>query len=84
MHAPRQCLVYGKMCTSCGKLDHFQKVCQSRKDHMAHKVEVDVCQEDGKIEEVSINSVYLNNKWSLITAYLETQVSKNTIKSHTR
>ena len=37
-------------------------------------------QEEGKIEEVSINSVCLNNKLSLITTQLETQVSKNTIK----
>ena len=37
-------------------------------------------QEEGKIEEVSINSVYLNNKWSLITAQLEMQVSENTVK----
>ena len=53
---------------------------QSRKDRAVHEVEVDGSQEEGKLEEVSINSVYLNNKWSLITADLETQVSKNTIK----
>ena len=80
MHAPRQCLVYGKMCASCGKLGHFKKVCQSRKDCVVHAVEVDVSQEDGKIEVASINTVYLNNKWSLITPDLEMQVSKNTIK----
>ena len=34
-------------------------------------------QEEYKIEEVCINSVYLNNKWSLITMQLETQVSNN-------
>ena len=47
---------------------------------MVHEVEVEVCQEDDEIEEVSINSVYLNNKWSLITTTLEMQVSKNTAK----
>ena len=41
---------------------------------------VEVAQEDEEIEEVSINSVYLNKKWSLITADLEMQVSKNTVK----
>ena len=76
MHAPRQCLAYGKTCASCSKLGHFKKVCWSREDHTVHKVEVDVSQEDGKIE-VSINSVYLYNKWLLITADLEMQVSKN-------
>ena len=55
-------------------------MCQSRKDHAVHEVEVDVSQEEGEIEEVSINSVYLNNKQSLITTELETQVDKNTIK----
>ena len=80
VHAPRQCLAYGKTCASCGKLGHFKKVCQSRKDHAVQEVEEDVSQEEGKIE-VSINSVYLNNKWSLITTQLETQVSKNTIKT---
>ena len=68
------------MCTRCGKLGHFKKACQSRKDHAVYKVEVDVSQEEGKIEEVSINAVYLNNKWLLIPAKLEMQVSKNTIK----
>ena len=80
MHASRQCLAYGKMCNGCGKLGHFKKVCQSRKDHTVHRVEVEVSQEDNEIEEVSINSVYLNNKCLLITADLEMQVSKNTVK----
>ena len=78
MHALRQCPSYGKMCTGCGKVGHFKKVCWSRKDHAVHEVEV--AQEYEEIEEVSINLVYLNNKWSLITADLETQVSKITVK----
>ena len=79
-HAPRQCLAYGKTCAGCGKMGHFKKVCWSRKDHAVHEVEVEVPQEECEIEEVSINSVYLSNKWSLITAQLEIQVSDNTIK----
>ena len=39
------------------------------------KWDVEVSQEEGEIEEVSINSVYLNNKWLLIAAQLEIQVS---------
>ena len=46
-------------------------VCQSRKDHVVHEVGVEMAQEEGIIEEVSINSAYLNNKQSLITAQLE-------------
>ena len=68
------------MCAGCGKLGHFKKVCQSRKDCTAHEVEVEVSQEGDEIEEVSINLVYLNNEWSLITTDLEMQVSKNTVK----
>ena len=36
--------------------------------------------EEDEIEEVSINSVCLNNKQLLITAQLEKQVNENTIK----
>ena len=79
-HAPSQCLAYGKTCASCGKMGHFKKVCWSRKDHAVHEVGVEVSQEECKIEEVHINSVYLNNKWSLITAQLETKVSNNMLK----
>ena len=78
VHALRQCPAYGKMGAGCGKVGHFKKVCQSRKDCTVHEVEV--AQEDEEREDVSINSVYLNNKWSLITADLEMQVSKSTIK----
>ena len=78
--ALRHCLAYGKPCASCGKIGHFKKVCQSRKDHAVHEVGGEMAQEEGVIEEVSINSVYLNNKWSLITAQLEMQVGDNTLK----
>ena len=77
--ALRQCPAYGKMCASCGKVGHFKKACWSRKDHTVHEVGVEMAQEEGIIEEVSINSVYLNNKWSLITAQLEMQVGNNAL-----
>ena len=66
------------MCASCGKTGHCKKVCQSRKDCTFHAVGMEL--EEGGIEEVSINSVYLNNKWSLLTAQLETQVGGNATK----
>ena len=70
-----QCMHQGSVwnmgrCALGEKIRHFKKVCQSRKDQVVHKVEVEVSQEEGKIEEVSINSVCLNNKQSLITAQL--------------
>ena len=79
-HAWRQCLEHGKTCASCRKMGHFKKVCWSRKDHAVHEVGVELAQEEGMIEEVGINSVYLNNKWSLITAQLEMQVGNNALK----
>ena len=47
---------------------------------MVHEVEVNVLQEEDEIEEASINLVYFNNKWLLITTQLEMQVNENTIK----
>ena len=61
-------------------MGHFQKISQSRKDHAVHEVGVEMAQEEGIIEEVTINSVYLNNKWLLITAQLEMQVGNNALK----
>ena len=68
-HAPRQCPGYGKSCASCGKMGHFKKVCRSRRDCTVHEVEVEVMPEpqEEDIETVSINSIYLNRNWSLIT-----------------
>ena len=78
-HALRQCPAYGKTCASCRKMGHFNKVCQSRKDPVVHEVGVEMSQEEGVIE-VSINSVYLNNKGLLITAQLEMQDDDNALK----
>ena len=81
-HVPRQCPAYGKMCTSCGKMGHFNKVCRSRRDHAVHEVEVEMMPElqEEEIETVSINSIYLNRNHSLITAHLKMQVGKTTIE----
>ena len=75
---PRQCLAYGKTCTSCGKMGHFKKVYMSKKNHAIHEVEVEVMPkpQEEEIETVSINSLYLNRNWSLITAHLKMQVGK--------
>ena len=82
IHALRQCPDYGKTCNGCGKMGHFKKVCQSRKDRAVHKLEVKEAQEDneGEIETVSIDSVHLNKNWSLITAKLEMQAGRNAIE----
>ena len=55
------------------------KYARARKT-VVHEVGVEVSQEACETEEVSINSVYLNNKWSLITAQLEMQVNDNSLK----
>ena len=81
-HAPRQCPAYGKMCAACGKTGHFRKVCKSKRNCAVHEVEIDmepdVQEEDTEI--VSINSLYINRKWSLLTAKFEMQVGKTVLK----
>ena len=79
---PRQCPAYGKICMGCRKTGHFRKVCPSKRDCVVHELEVEMAQKTFKaeIETVSINLVCLNKNWSLITAYLETQVGKNSIE----
>ena len=79
-HTPRQCPAYGKVCTSCGKIGHFKKVCMSKRNRTVHEVEIEVMPEphEEDIETVSINFIYLNRNQSLITAHLEMQVGKTT------
>ena len=82
IHVPQQCPAYGKMCTGFGKRGHYKKVCRSRKDHVVHKIKVEVAQEsqDEQIETVSINSVCLNQNCLVIMAYLDTIAGKNVLE----
>ena len=70
------------MCARCGKMGHFRKVCQNKKDHALHELEVEGVQEtqEGKIETVSIDSVHLNRNQLLIMAHLEIQAGENIIE----
>ena len=63
-------------------MGHFRKVCQRKKDHAVHELEVEEAQEtqEGEIETVSIDSVHLNKNWSLITAHLLMQAGENIIE----
>ena len=81
-HAPRQCPVYGKTCTICGKMGHFRKVCRSKRSHAVHEVEIEVGPDSQgeDIEIVSINSLYLNKKWSLIMANLDMQAGETVLE----
>ena len=81
-HTPRQCPAYGKMCTTCGKMGHFRKVCRSKRNHVKHELEIQM-EPDSQgedIEIVSINSLYLNRKWSLIMAHLEMQAGETALE----
>ena len=66
----------------CGKVGHFRKVCQSKKDHAVHELEIEGVQEtqEGEIETVSIDLVHLSRNQSLIIAHLEMQAGKNIIE----
>ena len=81
-HAPRQCPAYGKMCAACSKMGHFRKVNRSKRNCMVHEVEIDMEPDSPgeDTESVSINSLYINRKWSLITAKLEMQVGKTALE----
>ena len=80
-HIPRQCLAYGKTCAACGKMEHFRKVCRSKRNWAVHEVEIDMepeSQEDTEV--VSINSLYINRTRSLIMVKLEMQVGKKVLE----
>ena len=81
IHAPRQCPAYGKTCVGCGKMGHFKKVCQSRRERAMNELEVEEVQEvsKGETETVSIDLVHPNKNQSLLTAKLEMQAGRNTI-----
>ena len=38
-HPPRQCPAYGKTCTECNKIGHFQRVCRCKETRALHEVE---------------------------------------------
>ena len=63
-------------------MGHFRKVCQSKKDHTVHELEVEGVQEtqEGEIKTVSIDLVHLNRNQLLITAHLEMQAGENIIE----
>ena len=63
-------------------MGHFRKVCQSKKDHAVHELEVKGAQEtqEGEIETVSLDLVHLNRNQSLKTAHLEIQAGENIIE----
>ena len=82
-------ILWGKPCTktmpslwenvgSMWQEGHFIKVCRNKRSHAVHEVEIDMepepQEEDTNI--VSINSVYINRKWSSIIAKLEMQAGK--------
>ena len=81
-HTPRQCPAYGKMCAACSKIRNFRKVCRSKRNHVVHEVEIDMEPESQgeDTEIVSINSLYVNQKWSRIMAKLEMQAGKTVLE----
>ena len=83
IHAPQQCPAYGKMCTGCGKMGPFRKVCRSKRDCTVHEVEVKMAQEsqEEEIETVSIDLVHLYKNWLAITAHMQL---KAVLKYHTK
>ena len=81
IHQLRQCPAYGNTFAECGKVEHFKKVCHSKRSRVANKMEQEMSQEykKGKIKMVSINSVYMNKNWLMLTAKLDTHACSNKI-----
>ena len=63
-------------------MGHFKKVCRSKRDHVVHKVEVEMAQDsqDEEIETVSINLVHLKKNQSIIMVHLETYAGRNNVE----
>ena len=70
------------MCAACSKTGYFRKVCRSKRNHAVHEVEIDLDPESQEedTEIVSINSVYVNKKWSSIMVNLQTQAAKASLE----
>ena len=62
-------------------MGHFKNICCSRRSRAVNEVEVEKAQEcsEGKIETMSIDSVYMNKDWSILTADLEMCAGDNKI-----
>ena len=63
-------------------MGHFRKVCRSKRNHAVYEVEIDMEPESQgeDIEIVSINSLYINRKWSSIMVKLEMQAGKTALE----
>ena len=70
------------MCATCGKTGHFREVCRSNRNHAVHEVEIEMGPDSHgeDIEIMSINSLYLNRKQSLIAVHLEMQAGKTALE----
>ena len=57
-------------------------MCRSKRSHAVHEVEIDMEAESQEedTEIVSINSVYINKKWSSIMAKLQMQAGKTSLE----
>ena len=84
IHKPGWCLVYGKRCDKCGKLNHFKVVCrgfQSRTFNTIAKEDIYV-QESG-MEMVNIDSISFNSNHSTKIAKLKHYLNKPQLRCHT-
>ena len=74
-HPPKRCLTYGKNCMECSKINCFMKVCRSGINRTFHNLEQEPDQHHEGVDYINmgnVNSVYFNNKYSVITINLKT------------
>ena len=60
-------------CVEYVEMGHFKKVCCSKRNRAINEMEQEMSQEysKGETETVSIDSVHMNRKWSMLTAKVE-------------
>lgn len=83
-HLERQCPAFGKVCTKCGKRNHFSKVCRSR--HSAHFSELETIADESAMHINVINNInvkleYIKVNEHSVPMQIDTGASTSVISS---
>ena len=75
--------LWKNMCSMQARWGTSGRCAGAKENHVVHEAEIDMEPESQEedIEIVSINSLYINRKWSSITAKLEIQVGQNSVRN---
>ena len=80
INKPEQCLVYGKRCDKCDKINHFKVVCRGFQTSTVNAVEKENIHEpESGIGIANINLISFNSNHSVILSKLKTSSKQATI-----